>query len=657
MLAFFIGVLASSAIWFLVCQKRVQKLGSELAEERRFRGAFESIPYYIAFDDKGAKDLYANPAACLMIGQPVGTPIAKEASHDAAHMEYLHTVSFPVALEKGVWIGETELLHADGHAIPVWQSVFPVRDRKGEIRGMGTLMRDITEEKAMRRMLDIQSSIVSSTTTFASALDNDLNLTYLNKGAYIMLGYEPEEVQLVPADIYDEEALQRMEKMRRYVQETHEHTKTRTHMKKKDGTIIHTENQYFPIKDEGGRFIGVGILANDITPLINMQTELLTAKEQAVAASEAKSDFLSNMSHEIRTPLNAILGMTELLSSEDLDERQQTFVKSMLQSGRSLLGLINDILDFSKIEAGQLSLSEVNYDLHILIDHLTSLFNFHAKEKGIAFNVTKEPGLPQWLRGDDLRVRQVLTNIIGNAIKFTAQGGVTLDVTLEDDYIVYRVTDTGVGIEAEDIPKLFFKFTQAKSAANRAVNGTGLGLAISKQLTEMMGGEIGLASQYGAGTIFTIKIPFIPSDGEEISQENHAHHYVQAPGAKVLVVDDNSLNLMVAAGLLEKCGIKADAAGSGAHALKLLERNRYDLVFMDHMMPGQDGIEVTGIIRQRGITPQELPIIALSANAIEGMRERYLEAGMQDFLMKPIEGSLLSAMLRKWLPPERIAPQ
>ncbi len=373
----------------------------------------------------------------------------------------------------------------------------------------------------------------------------------------------------------------------------------------------------------------------------------------ALSASQSKSQFLSNMSHEIRTPMNAIIGMADLLSVDKLNERQHSYVNDIKTSAVSLLGIINDILDFSKIEAGKMQLVPVDYNLTSLLEGLKSMFTFVAQAKNISFKLVLEGELPACLYGDDLRLKQALVNILGNAAKFTKEGGITLTVRAEDYDICFEVADTGVGMREEDLPRIFNDFDQLDMGNNRNITGTGLGLSITHNLIHMMGGSIRVESEYGVGTVFYIRIPLVPGDPERLNEAFEDIEYAYAPDAEILVVDDNEVNLHVASGLLTLFGINCDTALSGHEAIAKVEAKKYDIVFMDHMMPEMDGVETTGILRQ-SYQPDELVIVALTANAVEGVREELLKAHMNDYLSKPIDKKELNRVISHWLPPGKL---
>jgi len=374
-------------------------------------------------------------------------------------------------------------------------------------------------------------------------------------------------------------------------------------------------------------------------------------KQAAQAANEAKSEFLANMSHEIRTPMNAVLGMTELLLRESLTPRQLQYVEDMKLSAMTLLGIINDILDISKIQSGKFSLVPVHYDFDMMVDNIGSITQFLIDGKNISYKLTMQEHPHLILYGDDVRLRQVLLNLIGNAAKFTNDGYINLSVSFTDETIKIAVCDTGIGISPENIEALFDAFEQADVLTNRSTKGTGLGLTIAKSIIEMMGGTISVESVYGKGSTFCVEIPKVLGDESLIQHNNIKDNIVCAPDAKVLVVDDNEANLNVACGLLRVFKITAETAESGMQAIEMIQQKNYDLVFMDHRMAGMSGIETVRALRESGFT---VPIVALTASVYPNAKEMMLTAGMNDYLTKPLIMTELIRILKKWIPAEKI---
>jgi signal transduction histidine kinase/DNA-binding response OmpR family regulator len=415
-------------------------------------------------------------------------------------------------------------------------------------------------------------------------------------------------------------------------------------------------------------------LAKPFVQLDEQNTRLAELKEEAEFASKTKSSFLANTSHEMRTPLNAIIGLADLsLTKESIDPELRSNLEKISNSGVTLLGIINDLLDISKIESGKFELVTASYDVPSLINDTISLNIIRIGSRPIQFKLDIEDELPAHLFGDELRIKQIFNNLLSNAFKYTKEGEVIWRLSFEEDqgktWLVSTVQDSGIGIRPDDLQKLFGDYNQVDVKTNRAIEGTGLGLAVVKRLAELMGGEAKVESVYGHGSTFTVRLPQERDGagilGYEAAENLRAFHYVDSkrnagtllvraslPDARVLVVDDVSTNLDVARGLMKPYDMQIVCVASGQEAIDLIRAGEhFDAVFMDHMMPEMDGIEAVRIIREEinSDYAKELPIIALTANALVGNEEMFLEHGFQAFLSKPIDIIKLDAAIKQWI--------
>lgn len=414
---------------------------------------------------------------------------------------------------------------------------------------------------------------------------------------------------------------------------------------------------------------GMGIMFGNLAfylmmenPDITLVKQIEKEKQKADEANVAKSVFLSNMSHEIRTPMNAVIGMTEILLRTDMTAEQKEYLANIRSSGNALVSIINDILDLSKIEAGKMELVEDVYDIRTVLNDIKMIIENRMEEKQIQLLFGIDHKLPGRLYGDALRIRQIIINLLNNAVKFTEEGYVKLEIKLEqqteDELLIYvSVTDTGQGIREEDIERLFNAFAQVDSVRNKGKEGTGLGLAISSQLIGMMGGKLQVRSVYGAGStfFFTIRQKTV-SEELQISEEteNETMNFM-APDAKILIVDDHEMNLKVAIGLMAPLQMQIDAADSGAKALEMIKQKKYDMIFMDYMMPVMDGVETTRRLRAMEENYyREVPVIALTANVMKESERLFYEAGMNGIVAKPIDMRQVCMTIRKWLPEDMI---
>ncbi|MFZ0178711.1 MAG: ATP-binding protein [Candidatus Dormiibacterota bacterium] len=471
-------------------------------------------------------------------------------------------------------------------------------------------------------------------------------------------------------------------------------------MWRSDGSSFPAEYSAFPIVDEAavtGEATGAVITFNDITERKRIEDDLAVAHAQAMEASRLKSEFLANMSHEIRTPMNGVIGMTGLLFTTTLNAEQREYAEAISQSAESLLTVINDILDFSKIEAGKIDIEVIDFDLRVVVEEAAKLVAPKADEKDLELAVMVDPQMSMRMRGDPGRIRQILINMLGNAVKFTDKGEVILRVRKESEHgasvgVRFEVTDTGIGIDAAHQARLFESFIQADASTTRRFGGTGLGLAICKKLVERMGGQVGVLSEAGKGSTFWFTLTLEsgaatvgrPVSSRAAPQAARAHivdddaasrvtlepsadqiteavitesvHYAftevaRASQARLLVVDDNPVNQRVAVRMLEKMGHIVDIADNGIGALAAIGRVRYDAVLMDCQMPEMDGFEATREVRRREDSNQHTIIIAMTAGAMAGDRDKCLAAGMDAYLSKPVKADELAAIITRSMDP------
>ncbi len=479
--------------------------------------------------------------------------------------------------------------------------------------------------------------------------DSNGYVSFASQSVIHLLGYTPEEVigqKLAELYRYAEDR----EIFLKNLQNSGGHVEQyEAIMRHKDGSDVWVSTNAHFLLDEDNNIIGVEGTGRNITAHKLSQQALIEAKNQAEKANNAKSLFLANMSHEIRTPLNGITGFANLLARTKLNLEQSDYVETIQTSVNDLLNIINDILDFSRIESGKMELHEEALNISSCVAAATRLFSAVAEQKDLNLKLNIDSNIPDYIQADSLRIKQILSNLISNAIKFTDAGSILVKASMDNDNILIEVIDSGIGIEQQQQAFLFEAFTQIDDELYKDHAGTGLGLAISKKLIEMMGGEIGVKSEHGHGANFWIRLPVkVVSRPALPPQTEQQAKTIQLTGAHILVVDDNAINRKLISTMLGKQGIQVSEAKDGFDALKIIQKINFSLILMDIRMPEIDGMEVTKKIRHQHNPNQHTPIVALTAHALPHERQTFLDAGMDDCITKPVSEIELLNIIRHY---------
>lgn len=624
-----------------------------------------SLDGLISIDQDGTI-VEINPIAAEMLGwqthEVVGrdmvdtiVPPAFRQAHQQGMKNYFETGEGPV-LGKRL---ELEALHRNGTMVPIEIAISPIRI--GGATLFTAFIRDLSEQKRAEQELSLAAQAFETIEPmFITNANGEILRT---NGAFSeVTGYSAEEVKglnprVLSSGRHDtaffQDLWQQLIKEGVWSGEIYN--------KRKNGEIYPERLTISAVVDASGSTTHYIAHFVDISEQKNNEQVLEVARQQAEQASEAKSRFLATMSHEIRSPLNAVITMSSLLLESNLAQRELRYAEMINQGGETLLALINDILDFSKIESNHLELQLAKFDLIKLCHSGVALLTEQALQKGIKISLSVEKGIASSYLGDELRIRQVLTNLLSNAIKFTDQGYVDVRLMAQGaSGVVLEVEDSGIGIAPEKLPSIFSEFVQVESDERRRFGGTGLGLAITKQLVEKMGGTITCSSQLGVGSCFGVCLPLSTGSPQEPSQKQESAAYSEAAltlqageGKKILLVEDNLMNQEIAQALLEQQQLVVEIANNGEEAVALAEVTRFDLILMDLAMPIMGGIEATQQIRTSSNRNRQTPILAMTANAFVEDKQRCFEAGMDDYISKPLDIALFKEKLRLWLEPSK----
>ncbi len=552
-----------------------------------------------------------------------------------------------------------EVTQADGKQIPVEVTI-----SDAVVEGQTTrvvVVRDVSERRRIERQLQESQALLGSIIDniphgiITKDARDGMTIVLCNQAADELFGFAPQEaVGRTAADLMPEHVALDTARDEAFVVENREPVFRTVTRPNRRGETLTIEKRYIPLEDAAGEIRHILEIFENVTSLREQERKLREAKEQAEAANQAKSAFLATMSHEIRTPMNGVLGMTGLLLDSQLDDKQKRFARLIKVSAENLLVIINDILDMSKIEAGRLTIHDGEIDLAQVCQAAVDVVRPRADAKSLAVGLAYQDGLLRGRRGDADRLRQVLVNLLANGVKFTDRGSVTLRVGegASEGSLRFEVQDTGIGIPAAELPRLFREFVQVDSSATRRFGGTGLGLAICKKLVELMGGVVGVESTPGQGSLFWFEVPLPPGNAQPrtLSRPSNSSHPAGwgavRSGLRVLVAEDNGINQEVIKGYLTAAGCDVTLVGNGRQALRALESGSFDLVLMDMQMPEMDGLEATRAIRSLTGPPARVPIVMLTANAMQADRDRSLQAGADDHLPKPIDRARLLEMVQ-----------
>jgi PAS domain S-box-containing protein len=627
--------------------------------EKRYKELFNFSQAWICTHDLNGKLLTINPAACKMLGYEEPELIGKKISsflspglEEKFNENYLGRIR-----KEGSAEGVMVVYNKSGEKKYLLYQNYLLSETREEPYVIG-FAQNITDrfdaEEALKRSEEKYRGIIENMNLGMLEMDTEEHIRFANQRFCAMSGYEPDELYGKKAtDLFleNEEArsISDIARKRQYRLSNNYEFRIRTKKGETKWWLVSTA----PLHNPDGSLKGAVSIHLDITRQKKMEGEMKIAIQDAERSSHAKEAFLANMSHEIRTPINAIMGLGKLLSKTSLDEQQRFYLSSVRTASENLLVIINDILDISKIEAGKIALEQIPFDINKTAQQAVNMLLPKAEEKGLVMAAEVDPGISTSLIGDPYRINQVLINMLSNAIKFTDKGYVHLKVALTEttgdiQKIGITIKDSGIGINEDFLNKIFNKFTQEDETIVRKFGGTGLGMSITRQLMELMGGSIDIKSRKNHGTTITLSLP-LKIGTQRILEKKRAvkSDTSNISNKKILLVEDNELNRLLAYTILTQYGAQVTTAGNGAIAIEQMRKNNFDIVLMDVQMPVMDGVSATTIIRKEINT--QIPIIALTANAIKGKKEQYLEAGMNDYITKPYDEEKMIAVIANWL--------
>lgn len=628
-------------------------------EVRKLSTILEESPDFVCYYNMAGELLYSNKAY-------------KEVRHTGGQETNLDLYpswaeliikrkAIPHAINNGSWKGETAIIDKQGNEIPVHHLIIIHKDEDGNPIFRSSVMRDITQRKQYEYKL-LQSEkrnrdLVNYSQAIIATHDLEGKILTINPTGCNLLEYSLEE--MVGNNIMEFMPVSHRELFKQEYLTAFNQSKTVEgilYLLSKTGKQISLLYKNYKVDEPGEDSYIIGF-AQDITRRLIAEAELKAAKQSAEESAKAKELFLANMSHEIRTPMNGIVGLTNLLLKSTLNEKQREYTASVKQSAENLLVIINDILDFSKIHAGKLEITKSPFDLNNLLYNIGQTFKIEANRKNIELRTLVDDKLPPYFSGDQIRINQVMVNLISNALKFTEKGQITISAELVNETkqacrIRFSVQDSGIGIPAEKIEKIFNSFTQANADTSRKYGGTGLGLSIVKNLLELMGSTIKVESTAGKGSKFLFELNLEKTEALIATEHKKEEEFTgRLKGVKILMAEDNKVNQLFASELISDWGADLDIADNGKIAVEMVKRQRYDLVLMDIQMPEMSGLDATKCIRQdMPAGKKDTVIIAMTANAMKGDEKQYRDAGMNDVVFKPYQAAELYQVIKKHLP-------